>query len=248
MKPELIVLPSPQLLIEHAFSKVVEAARESIKARGQFGISLSGGSTPKALYEALASGSAQKEIAWEKTHIFFGDERAVESSDELSNYHMACKALLNHVPIPAENIHRMKGECHDLEAAASEYQVALEEFGPLDLVLLGMGEDGHTASLFPHSPILRETRKLCRATPVSSLQPFVRRLTLTFPTINMARRVWLLVTGDAKAMPLERVKRQIESGSRDFENMPILGVQPENEYLWLLDAAAASELMKPENR
>ena len=239
MLPTLLVEPTPEQLVLTAAEMLVEAARADILARGVFTFALSGGSTPRALYQTLADRKWRAQIDWKRTHVFFGDERAVPSNDEYSNYRMAREALLGHVPIPEENVHRMKGESADLEAAAIEYETGLRANFPLDVVLLGMGEDGHTASLFPHSPALHETEKLCVATPVASLEPHLPRLTITFPAINAARRVWLISTGEGKAARLKEVFDGLQNGASDVESTPISGVQPHGEYLWLLDKTAA---------
>lgn len=234
-----IIKDTPTELIDLAAQKIVELARQSIEERGVFSIALAGGSTPRALYALLATEAWSSQIDWNRTHIFFGDERAVAPQDELSGYHMAQSTLLSKVPIPAENIHRMEGEHESLEEAAINYQTELKEYFPLDLILLGMGDDGHTASLFPNSPALTETAQLCTATPVATLEPHVRRLTFTFPTINAARNVWLLVTGQSKA---ERLQQVLE-GENDLQSTPVIGVQPTNgQLVWMLDSAAASLL------
>lgn len=236
MSTPFAIHETPAGLIESAAQKIVKLARESIAARGSFSLALAGGSTPRALYELLASAEYQSEINWQKTQIFFGDERAVSPDDELSNFKMAQTALLSKIPIPAENVHPMEAERKDLEHAAREYEAILKTHFPLDLVLLGMGDDGHTASLFPHSPVLDEAVALCAATPVATLEPHVRRLTLTFPAINAARHVWILVTGQSKAARLQ----QVLEGAPAKGSTPVAGVHPQNgELLWMLDRAAA---------
>jgi 6-phosphogluconolactonase len=239
MTPHLLIQNSAPAIVETTAQRLIAAAQESIAARDAFSFVLSGGSTPKALYQLLASEPWRGRIEWSKVHVFFGDERAVPPDDEYSNYRMACEALLGSVPIPPQNVHRMRGESEDLQSAARGYEEQLRKYSPLDLVLLGMGDDGHTASLFPHSPALRENEKLCVATPVASLEPHVRRLTLTFPAINASRRVWLLVTGSGKAARLQQVHAGLESGTRDVPSTPVQGIAPTGEYLWLLDEAAA---------
>lgn len=239
MSTPVIVKESPQELIEFAAQEIVKIARESILSRGSFSIALAGGSTPRALYELLASDKYQSEIDWQSTHIFFGDERAVAPDDELSNYKMAQTALLFKISIPAENIHRMQAERADLESAARDYEEILKAHWPLDLILLGMGDDGHTASLFPHSPILSESTLLCAATPIASLQPYLRRLTLTFFAINAARNIWIIVTGESKAARLQN----IFEGTRNVESTPVAGIDPnDGELIWMLDKAAAALL------
>jgi 6-phosphogluconolactonase len=239
MKPNLLIRETPQELIEVAAQKIVTAARESIAARGIFSIVLAGGSTPGALYELLTQPAWREQIDWKRTRVFFGDERAAPPDSDLSNFRMAQNKLLSRVPLPATNIHRMEAERDDLENAARDYEVLLREYSPLDLVLLGMGGDGHTASLFPNSPALEEENKLCVATPVASQEPHVRRLTLTFPAINSARRVWILVTGQSKAA---RVQQVLETKS-PVRSTPIAGVAPQSgKLIWMLDKDAAAHL------
>jgi 6-phosphogluconolactonase len=239
MKPEILIEATPEILVQKTAEKLVAAANESIAARGVFSFALAGGSTPKSLYQLLATEKWRDKIDWSKTHIFFGDERAVAPDDEYSNYRMAREAFLDSLMIPVENIHRMRGEEAELENAAYDYENELQKYAPLDVVLLGMGDDGHTASLFPGSPALSASGVLCVATPLASLEPQVRRLTLTFYAINTACHVWVLVTGAGKAERLRGVLSGIESNSLDIQSTPIQGVQPQGEYLWLLDEAAA---------
>lgn len=234
MSANLIVKPDLTAVIEALATRLSEVASESIAARGHFSLALSGGSTPKALYQLLATPAWKERFDWEKCDIFFGDDRAVSPDDALSNYKMAREALLDAVPA---RVHRLEGERSDLEAAALDYEAKLRALGgPLDVILLGLGDDGHTASLFPHSPQLNEHEKWVTATPVASLQPHVRRLTLTFDAINAGRHVWFLVTGEGKA---ERFKEVLQ-GPRDVERLPAQGVAPDpGELLWFLDEAAA---------
>jgi 6-phosphogluconolactonase len=241
MTPSILTCDTPQQLVEVAAQKVVAAARECIAARGTFSLALAGGSTPGALYELLATPACQGQINWQRTQIFFGDERAAPPDSELSNYKMAREKLLAHVPIPDENVHRMQAEHADLRKAARDYEKLLWEYSPLDVVLLGMGGDGHTASLFPDSPALAANTKLCVATPVATQEPHVRRLTLTFPAINSSRHVWILVTGKSKAA---RVQQVLETNSSP-RSTPIAGVAPKfGELVWMLDADAAADLKK----
>lgn len=231
MKSNLQISSNPVLEIAQHLEI---AARESIAARGRFSLALSGGSTPKALYQLLASNEWKTRIEWNKCDVFFGDERAVSPDDALSNFKMASEALLSHVEA---RVYRMQAEREDLEKAASDYQNALQDnCDTLDLVLLGLGDDGHTASLFPGSPQLNERQSWVTATPIASLEPHVRRLTLTFPAINAARRVWFLASGAGKA---ERLN-QVLSGSRDVQQLPAQGVAPtDGELKWFVDEAAA---------
>ena len=233
---EAIVYPDLSTLIGGAAACVADYASEAIAARGSFNVALSGGNTPRPVYQRLASA----EIDWTRVHVFFGDERCVPPRDARSNYHMARAALLDQVRIPAENVHRMRGE-DPPEAAAEAYAIelrnALGEGGRLDLVLLGLGHDGHTASLFPGLAAVTETRR----TVMEAYVEFVGmwRLTLTPPTINAARRVVFLVSGDDKADVLRRVLQ----GPRQPVVLPAQAIRPtEKPPLWLVDTAAAAKL------
>jgi 6-phosphogluconolactonase len=237
---EIQTLPSVDELVRYAADRFVVLCDAAIAERGRFLFSLAGGSTPKVLYALLASPEYASRIDWTKVHVLFGDERAVPPTDERSNFRMAQETLFNHVPLPAENIHRMRGELEDLNQAAREYGLLVQELGTsLDLCLLGMGPDGHTASLFPHTPGLHETKHRVIATGPASLQPHVPRLTLTFRTINAAREIWMLVTGADKA---ERLKNVL-NGYIDADEQPVQGVMPESgKLVWLLDQVAANRL------
>ncbi len=240
MKLEIIVRATTEEVIEKAAQLFVEVARESIGLRGRFLVALSGGSTPRALHLKLASDEFRSQLDWQHVHIFFGDERAVGSDDERSNARMARESLLDLVPIPPHNVHFMRGDATDLNDAAREYGLLLQEFGSLDLILLGMGDDGHTASLFPHSPQLKETKHRCVATPISPTEPKLPRLTMTFPFINSAHYVLVLVTGKGKAERITQVLPLVQSSTRNVEELPITNLQPENGTLtWLLDEAAS---------
>lgn len=229
----------PQLIADVA-QRLVEYANLCIAERGQFTFALSGGSTPKALYELLAKEPWRSQMPWKNTIILFGDERAVSHDDPRSNYQMAAQALLYKVGILPENIWRLRGEAENLDEAAQEYETRLHDLEDvIDLTLLGMGPDGHTASLFPLSPVLTEMQRLCVSTPEAPLEPHVRRLTLTYSAINASRQVWILVTGASKA---ERLQQVLE-GDHQPHQLPIQGVYPlDGELVWMLDAAAASAL------
>jgi 6-phosphogluconolactonase len=249
----LHVFPDAPSVARAAAERVVVLSQESIARRGQFSIALAGGSTPRALYELLAQEPFRDHMEWNKTHIFWGDERAVAPDDECSNIRMARLALLDHVPIPTRNIHLPQGDASDLASAARDYEVQLQDLSAgmsthagaestsrLDLVLLGMGDDGHTASLFPGTPGLRETERLVIAVDVAPMQPHVARLTLSFRAINEARHVLVLVTGEAKAELLSNVLEGVRKDKTDIETWPIQGVKPQpGELTWMLDGAAA---------
>lgn len=227
-----------QELAEAAARDFAERATAAIEERGRFTVALAGGSTPKATYEILARDYADG-IDWSRVHVFFGDERTVPPDHEDSNYRMAREALLDHVPVGS--VHRMRGELPPEEAACS-YEEKLREFfgdsGPpsIDLVMLGIGEDGHTASLFPNTPALDVTDRWTIENPVEKLDTV--RLTLTKPIINAARAVNFLVAGEDKAEAL----REILQGDADPRDYPAKLIQPTGGAVWMLDRTAASQL------
>jgi 6-phosphogluconolactonase len=227
-----------------AAEQFVKLARRSIETKGEFDVALAGGSTPRATYEILARNSAK--LPWEKVHIFFGDERCVPPEHSDSNYGMARDALLARVAIPANNVHRMKGEV-DAPAAAEQYEGELRRHFRLgngdlprfDLVLLGMGDDGHTLSLFPGSVALTETSRPVVANWVEKFQQ--HRLTLTFPVVNNAAEIIFLVAGAAKA----KVIGEIFGRNPPTDRYPVQKVRPSaGQILWLLDRTAAQGLKR----
>ena len=233
---EAMIFADGPALVAGATEFIVSEAAAAIAARGAFSVALSGGNTPKPVYEALAG----KALDWRRVHIFFGDERCVPPDDPRSNYHMAKAALIDRVAIPPGNIHRMRGE-DDPNAAALAYaedvKAALQPDGRFDLVLLGLGDDGHTASLFPGLAAVSETERRVVACYVESVAMW--RLTLTPPSINGARRVAFLVSGADKANMIHRVLK----GPRQPVVLPSQIVRPaERPALWLIDAAAAAKL------
>ena len=233
---EVKIFPNVAALNEAAARLIVEIASEILQANDKFSIALAGGSTPEALYKLLASGKFKNQIDWTKTHVFFGDERCVAPDDAQSNYRMANAALLARVPIPTENIFRLRGEIEP-EKAALEYEEIIKktlgENTRFDLILLGMGDDGHTASLFPKTEALSETQKLVTANFVEKLN--ANRLTLTFRAINRAKNVLFLVAGAKKAQTVEKVL------SSETIDSPSSLIKPENgNCFWFLDEEAAS--------
>ena len=227
-------------VIEAMAERLVEVARAAIAVRGSFIFALSGGSTPQHWFALLASERFRERFDWSKIVIVWGDDRAVGPDDELSNYRMAKLALLDKVPLKPENVHRMRGEADNLEAAAKEYGLLMQQLGAIDVALMGMGPDGHTASLFPHSPQLNETKHRCVATPVASHEPHVRRLTLTYPMFNGAHHLWMLVCGASKA----KRTAQVLAGPIVPQEQPVQGLRgsDDNDYVWWLDEAAAQDL------
>jgi 6-phosphogluconolactonase len=233
---EAIVFADEAALVSGAADFIVASANEAIAARGSFSIALSGGNTPKPVYQRLTSAA----IDWARVHVFFGDERCVQPQDARSNYHMAKAALLDRIKIPAENVHRMRGE-DPPEAAAEAYAAdllkSLGNRGRLDLVLLGLGDNGHTASLFPGLAAATETQRTVMASYVESVGMW--RLTLTPPAINAARRVAFLVAGADKADIVDRVLR----GPRQPVVLPAQVIRPaERPAAWMMDASAAARL------
>ncbi len=233
---EAIAYPDFASLISGAADAIAAAAAEAIAERGRFTIALSGGNTPRPVYQRLASAP----LDWSRVHVFFGDERCVSPRDARSNYHMAKLALLDRVPIPPGNVLRMRGE-DPPEAAADAYSVELRrelgDDGRLDLVLLGLGHDGHTASLFPGLAAVTETRRTAMASYVEFVGMW--RLSLTPVAINAARRVVFVVTGDDKADILQRVLQ----GPRQPVVLPAQAIRPTpRPALWLLDRVAAAKL------
>jgi 6-phosphogluconolactonase len=239
---------SPDLarLTSTAADLFVDVARESIETRGRADIALSGGSTPRSLYQLLATPTYAGRVDWSQVHLWFGDERCVGPDDPQSNYHMAREALISHVPIPGANVRRMEGELPPTEAA-QRYEEALRaafDLAPgalprLDLVWLGLGPDGHTASLFPDTDALKVEDRLVVANHVPQLN--TDRITLTFPAINAAAVIAFLVAGEDKAA---RVAQVIEGDRSDPTTLlPSQRIAPvEGRLLWLLDMAAAGQL------
>ncbi len=212
---------------------VVDCAADAIAARGRFTLALSGGSTPRPLYQLLATDEWRDQIDWARVHLFWGDERAVAPDHADSNYRLAREALIDHVPIPDGQVHRIHGEV-DPEAAAAAYEQTLRSVAGdgLDLVLLGLGRDGHTASLFPNRPAGREATRWV----VADQDPTGRaRITLTPPAINAARTVAFIVTGADKALVLQAVRE----GSPAPDLLPAQRIGPlHGRLVWIVDHAA----------
>ncbi len=239
MKPQIVVKPDPNALALEAVERFTDLAAEAVGSRGRVSVALSGGSTPELFYRLLARAPYRGQIPWPHVHLFWGDERCVPPDQPGSNYRMAQEILIAAVPIPPDNVHRMRGELAP-DAAAKAYVRELQDYfcGPrarFDLVLLGLGRDGHTASLFPGSAALDETERLAVAVTADYGDRPAQRVTLTPPAINAARHVWFLVTGADKA---EIVQQVLEGAGED---LPARRIQPTAGRLtWLLDAGAAS--------
>lgn len=241
---EIRVPTTPQELFEAAAEVVVHTAKNAVEQRGRFTIALSGGSTPKSLFNLLAT-NARTVLPWDRMFFFWGDERHVPPTDPESNYRMAEEAMLSKIPVAAGNVFRIPAENPDAAAAADAYEQTLRKFfqlGPgeipiFDLILLGMGPDGHTASLFPGSAGLQEKSRLVIANWVDKLK--TSRLTLTLPVLNAARCVAFLVSGTDKAAVLKTVLEE----DAPAEQYPSKLIRPNNgKLIWLVDRAAASDL------
>jgi len=238
------VLPDADALAEAAARLVAEYAQAAIAARGRYSLALSGGSTPRALHMRLAAPPLRDQVDWQRVHFFFGDERSVPPDDEQSNYHMAYTTLLSKVGVPESNVHRMRGELDPTEAArlyADELHAYFGTESPnFDLILLGMGDNGHTASLFPGLTAVHEQTRWVVAEYVPEVSMW--RITLTPVVLNAARSDAFLVSGFAKA---DMLKRVLEGPYMPSE-LPAQVVRPTTgELLWLVDQAAAADLTPP---
>ncbi len=240
---EVRIFEDLESLSRAAASLFIDLANEAIRGHGAFRVALSGGSTPTKLYSLLATPEFSAHVPWRAVHLFWGDERCVPPDDPESNYGMVRQVLLQRIQIPATNVHRMRGEI-DPDQGAAEYEALLREaFGTtpnkvprFDLVLLGLGEDGHTASLFPGASALQETERLAVAVYVKKLQAY--RMTLTRPVIVQSAVVAFLVAGESKRSIVARVLR----GS-DGAELPAQRVWPtEGKLIWFLDIPAAAEI------
>lgn len=240
----VVVAVNTEDLTSRAVECFVSAARESVGRRGRFAVAISGGSTPREMHRMLAAPPAFAAIPWAKVHFFWVDERCVPADDPRSNFGTARKDFLSRVPIPEKNLHPAQGASPP-EKGAEDYELELirffhleeGEFPSFDLVFLGMGADGHTASLFPGDGALREERR--RVVAVRGGIPILNRITMTCPALNRARRIVFLVVGQEKAETLKAVM------SGDIPTLPAGMIRPlQGDLLWLLDQAAASLLEK----
>lgn len=231
--------PDSGAMAAAAAEYLLAAACEAVAARGRFSLVLAGGRTPELLYRQLASLPMADQMPWAATHIFQGDERSVAPDHPESNFRLAAATLLAPGLVPGANIHRMRGEAPDLTLAAAEYQREIELFlqsgpraeGGFDLVLLGMGGDGHIASLFPGSPLLAEQRRLVAAVVEPAGNPALPRLTLTLPAINGAARVLFMISGPEKQRILEEIMANSQAVAGKY---PAALVRPGKELLWLV--------------
>jgi 6-phosphogluconolactonase len=243
----IAIYPNIDILSHEAAQYIVRIATESITTHGRFTIALSGGTTPRKLYGLLGSEPYRSQIDWTLVHIFWSDERCVPPDSEESNYHMAHEVLLSKISIPAVQVHRMPADMPDRNAAPQEYENEITRlFGTdgipnFDLIQLGMGPEGHTASLFPHQAALHEQQRL--VVPVSVPKPPPDRLTFTPPLLNAARNVLFLVAGSDKADALHAVLE----GPYNPDEYPAQIVRPpDGEVTWMVDTAAAAKLQRRE--
>ena len=233
------IFANSEELARGAAEYLVARSGEAVAQKGFFTVALSGGSTPKVLYQLLADEPFRSQVPWSRTHFFWSDERHVPPDHPDSNYRMTQEAMLSRVPVPEANIHRVHGESPDAAAAASEYEQTLlqltkQTLPQLDLILLGLGPDGHTASIFPGSDVLNETKRLVAAPWVEKFN--THRITMTLPLLNNGASILFLVSGADKA---EMVKKVIE-GPKEF---PAQAVQPTHgRLIWMLDQDSAKNL------
>ena len=221
----------------------VRLTTEAVEARGRCAVALSGGSTPKSVYQLLAAPTFRTRVRWGGIHFFWGDERHVPPDHPDSNYRMAVEAMLSRVPVPPANVHRVRSELPDAERAAREYEETIRaclDRAPLprfDVIHLGIGTDGHTASLFPGSAAIGERERLCVANWVAKFGGY--RITMTLPILNAARAAIFIVTGAAKAPIIQQVLRDRDA----TPPFPAQLIRPvDGECWWMLDQAAAGEL------
>jgi 6-phosphogluconolactonase len=246
--PVVVTCKDAEHLAAAAAEHIIAAAAAAIRERGRFLLALSGGSTPEKTYTLLARPESSGRLDWARAWLFFGDERLVPHEDPRSNCHMARRSLLDHIPVPPGHVFPIPVDRPSpVESAAAYAQTLATAFGidpqgpppRFDLVLLGLGDDGHTASLFPGAAALNEMRAWVTWSPPGVLPPPVDRVTLTYPVLNAAREVLFLVAGAGKSVPL----RDVLEGGAPREQRPSAGVQPvEGAVTWLIDEAAAGLL------
>lgn len=248
MNKKIEQVPDFEGLVRVAAQHIVNVSQETIANHGQMAFALAGGSTPKKLYSLLAGDPFRSQIPWGSIHFFWGDERHVPPDHQDSNYRMAREALLAHVPVPDDHVHRIPSEMQNAEEAADSYERELREYFQLapgqnprfDLILLGLGPDGHTASLFPGTPAVHDTTRLVAAPWVKKFSTF--RITLTPAILNKANHVMFLVSGQDKAEAL----RSVLEGPYQPEVFPAQVIHPaQGQLIWLVDKEAAGCLRSP---
>ncbi len=238
---EVLKFKTLEELSRAAANEVLKEIEAGIRRSGRFTIALSGGHTPSGLYSILASDYRDR-IKWDAVHFFFGDERYVPHTDNLSNFKMAKLSLLDVVPVPRVNVHAIPTMLADADVSAKKYEEELRKTfaggtQTFDLLLLGMGKEGHTASLFPRSPALDEKDRWVLPVVVPIVPP--ERITLTYDALNRSRATFLLVAGEDKAETVGKVLGR----DADYHTFPVKGIHPmSGKLVWYLDAAAASRL------
>jgi 6-phosphogluconolactonase len=245
---EIRILSDGAAIAKRAAQEFVQAAGSAVREKGSFHVALAGGSTPKALYSLLATDPAlRSQVPWDKMHLFFGDERHVGPEHPDSNFRMATEAMISKVPLKPEQVTRIKGEYPDTEQAALEYEKAMRdnfklkagEYPRFDLLLAGMGNEGHTLSLFPGTKALHTNGRVAVRNWVGKL--YTERITLTAPAASNAARILFMVKGADKALALKAVLE----GPYEPEQLPAQFLQPKNgRLLWLVDTAAGSMLSR----
>jgi 6-phosphogluconolactonase len=250
MFPAVMIFEDGDRLAMHAADLITRAALEAVRVRGRAMLALAGGSTPEKTYHLLARPACRSRIDWTHTYLFFGDERFVGPDDPSSNFAMVRRTLLTPLSVPAGQVFPIPTQLNTASAAAAEYAAKLakvfgigERHDPprFDLILLGLGEDGHTASLFPGAASLRVTDRWVVASLPGTTHPPVERITLTLPVVNAAREILVLVSGQNKAEAL----REVLEGRPTCEKRPAARIRPVDGTLtWLVDAAAASRLTR----
>ena len=245
VKPEMRVFPDVNDLSLRVAEAVVRTVNDAVRSTGRCSLVLSGGNTPRTLYGLLAS-RFRAQIPWAHVHVFWGDERYVPPGDGRSNYRMAKDTLLDHVPCPVANVHPMPTHFSDPDVAARDYEATLRSYfsgapPAFNIVLLGLGPEGHTASLFPGSPALAEATRWVLAVTAPADPPV--RLTLTFPLLNRAANAYFLVTGSNKAPALHQILR----GTADPNTCPAAGVRlAAGQSIWWVDRDAAAQQVDPD--
>jgi len=244
---KIVITKNLEELNRDAAKLIVDASREAITQSGRFILALSGGSTPKKLYELLATPEWNTQVDWTRIHFFWGDERMVLPDHADSNYRMTNEALLSKVAVPPANIHRVKTELNDPAKVAADYEAEIyrvlggekNNLPKFDLILLGMGDNAHTASLFPHTDALKPSEHIVLAPYVAEVNSY--RITFTAPLINNAHKIAFLLAGAKKAPVVEEVLH----GARDPERLPSQLIHPAHGTLyWMMDEPAAAQLSK----
>jgi 6-phosphogluconolactonase len=248
-RADLNIYSDAEQLARAAAELFVSLSASAIHVRGRFRVVLSGGSTPRRVYELLSTGEFSVRIDWKVVDLFWGDERYVSADNRESNYRMTAETLLSHISIPQENVHRVRTEISPPAAAASAYEIEVRKsfrntsFIPqFDLIFLGLGTNGHTASLFPRSAALSEQHRLVVADFVSEVNMW--RISMTAPLLNRGRTVAFLVEGSQKA----EVLHEVLLGPKNPQRFPAQLIAPEGKLLWMLDEAAAKLVPHPERR